>query len=71
MIKIRTAYSVMNEIYERISQNTPFDKKLKPYSKKKVESVKFFFEEREEYEKCHIINKFIKERFDHNINFLK
>ena len=69
MFSLRTADSVMNEIYDRILLNKPFDKNLRPYTKKEVKMALFFFEDREEYEKCKIINDFIKKRFSHGVEY--
>jgi hypothetical protein len=61
----------MFEVYERISQNKPFDTNLKTYKESQVKDVLDYFEEREDYEKCQVISKFINERFNHDINYLK
>jgi hypothetical protein len=69
--KLRTLNSVMNEVYNRISQNKPFDKNLKPYKKSYIDEVLEYFEDREDYEKCQILSDFINSRFNHVTNFLK
>lgn len=69
MISIRTKNSVMNEIYQRILQNKPFDKNLKPYTREKLISTLLYFENIEEYEKCQSISGFIQNRFNHSVNF--
>ena len=71
MIRLRTLESVMNEIYQRVNLNKPFDKNLEPYSKKKLEETLNYFEEKEEFEKCQILNQFINERFNHGVDYLK
>ena len=70
-LKLRTLNSFMFEVYERISQNKPFDTSLKPYKESQVKDVLDYFEEREDYEKCQVISNFINERFNHDINYLK
>lgn len=70
-IKLRTLNSFMNEVYDRISQNKPFDDKLKPYKESQIKEVLEYFEDKEDYEKCQVISKFINERFNHDINYLK
>jgi hypothetical protein len=60
----------MENIYNRICENKPFDEKLKPYSKKDLKKLLFYLEQKEEYEKCQIVNNFIKERFNHKYNFI-
>jgi hypothetical protein len=46
MIKLRTLDSVMLEVYDRITLNKPFDKKLKPYSKEKIKMALDFLKEK-------------------------
>ena len=69
--KLRTLNSFMNEIYIRISQDKPFDDKLKPYKESQIKEVLEYFEDREDYEKCQIISDFINKRFNHVTNYLK
>jgi hypothetical protein len=71
MIKLRTKDSVMKEIFERISENKPFDKNLKPYKEGLIRDTLLHFEEKEDYEKCQIISDFMNQRFNHVTNFLK
>jgi hypothetical protein len=71
MIKLRTKESLMREIFERISENKPFDKNLKPYKEDTLQKTLNHFEEKEDYEKCQVISDFINQRFNHVTNFLK
>ena len=59
------------EIFERVSIGLPYDKNLKPYSKVQLELALNHFIEVEEYEKCKIIDDFIKNRFNHEDNYYK
>jgi hypothetical protein len=61
----------MNEVYDRVSKNKPFDDKLKPYTKSQIKKVLKHFEDKEDYEKCQVLSDFINERFNHVNNFLK
>lgn len=70
-LKLRTLSSLMNEIYERVSQNKPFDSSLKPYKQSQIKDVLDYFEDKEDYEKCQILSDFINERFNHVTNYLK
>lgn len=70
-LNLRTLDSLANEIYERIAQDKPYDKKLKIYSKDEIEFILSYFEKREDYEKCNIIHTFMKNRFNHKSRFLK
>jgi hypothetical protein len=70
-LKLKTLNSFMNEVYDRICQNKPFDINLKPYKESQIKEVLEYFEEREDYEKCQILSDFINERFNHITNYLK
>jgi len=61
----------MDEVYQRISENKPFDINLKPYKESQIREVLEYFEEREDYEKCQIISDFLNIRFNHITNYLK
>ncbi len=71
VFKLRTQDSIMCEMFERINQNKPFDKNLKPYNKELIEKIIIYFIETEEYEKCEILNNFLKNRFNHEISYKK
>lgn len=71
MIKLKTKDSYLKEIYQRISENKPFDKNLKPYKESLIRDTLLYFEEKEDYEKCQVISDFINKRFNHVTNFLK
>jgi len=70
-IRLKTVNSYMYEIYERISQNKPYDVNLKTYSDTQVKEVLKFFEEKEDFEKCQVISNFLNKRFNHIENYLK
>jgi hypothetical protein len=61
----------MNEIYQRLSENKPFDINLRPYKESQIKEVLEYFEDREDYEKCQMISDFINKRFNHVTNYLK
>jgi hypothetical protein len=71
MIKLRTKESLMREVFERISENKPFDKNLKPYKEDLLKKILDHFEEKEDYEKCQVISNFLNKRFNHITNYLK
>lgn len=60
---------LINSAYERISAGKFFDASFRTYEKDLVEKAIFYFEEREEYEKCKVLLDFSKERFDHEKNY--
>lgn len=60
---------IIDEIYNRISLDIPYDSELKIYNLSILKKVNSFFEEREEYEKCIIVTSFIKKRYNHDINY--
>lgn len=57
------------EIYNRCLSGKPFNRQLKLYSKELLIKVLKELEILEEYEKCHYLNEYIKERFNHNKNY--
>lgn len=71
MIKLKTKDSYLKEIYQRISENKPFDKNLKPYKEDLLRETLLYFQEKEDYEKCQVLSDFISQRFNHITNYLK
>ena len=71
MIKLKTKDSYLREIYQRVYENKPFDINLKPYKESQIKEVLEYFEDREDYEKCHVISNFLNKRFNHITNYLK
>jgi len=69
--KLRTLNSFMNEIYQRVSENKPFDTNLKPYKEFQIKETLEYFETRQDYEKCQVLSEFINNRFNHTVNYLK
>lgn len=67
MIKVKVINT--DEIFDRVSKGIPYNKNLKAYSQSEIESSIRYFIEGEEYEKCSILNSFLKERFNHEINY--
>lgn len=70
-IKLRTLNSFMNEIYQRIYENKPYDFNLKPYKESQIKETLEYFEIREDYEKCQVLSNFLNNRFNHTVNYLK
>jgi hypothetical protein len=66
---LRSYSYLMNSNYERISSGKPYDVALKPYSREFIEKMIAFFEESEEYEKCHVLTLFLKKELDHEKNY--
>jgi hypothetical protein len=60
-----------DEVFERISSGKPYGKNLKPYTQIEIESSIRSFIEDEQYEKCGVLNSFLKERFNHELNYIK
>jgi hypothetical protein len=56
-------------VCNRVKSGTPYDRKLKLYSEKYLTKVVKKLEEEEEYEKCSILSEYIKERFNHELNY--
>lgn len=70
-LKLKTVNSLMNEVYDRISKNKPFDNNLNTYKESQIKEVLDYFQKKEDYEKCQIISDFINKRFSHITNYLK
>jgi hypothetical protein len=60
---------LMNSTYDRINKGKYYDISFKPYTIDFIEKIMYYFEEREEYEKCKVLLDFSKERFDHEKNY--
>jgi len=71
MIRLISVDSLVNEIYKRIKENKPFDNNLKPFSHEQVKMALDFFEYKEDYEKCQVLNEFINKQFKHGGDYLK
>ena len=56
-------------VFNRVKSGAPYDRKLKLYSEKYLIKVVKKLEEEEEYEKCSILSEYIKERFNHELNY--
>ena len=69
--KLKSYDNLMILSYQRILKGFTLDEKLKPYSKEFLNKILNYFEEREMYEECAFISNFIKQRFDHNLNYNK
>ena len=67
--KVKGKDFIMEETFERINSNKHFNKNLIPYKEKLLIETLKFFEEKEDYEKCEIINNFIKNRFNHEVGY--
>lgn len=68
MTTIRSYDFLINNSYDRIKEGKHFDEKLKPYTKEFIKDMIQYFELKEEFEKCQIIQKF-NDRFDHEKNY--
>ena len=72
MIKVLKSYdNLINSNFQRISNGKHFDEKFKLYDQKFLNEMIFYYQNREEYEKCQFILNYIKERFDHKKNYTK
>lgn len=56
-------------VFNRVKSGTPYDINLKVYSEKYLNKILKKLEEEEEYEKCFILSEYIKERFNHELNY--
>jgi hypothetical protein len=58
------------EVYNRILENRPYGKNLKPYTKGVIFYTIECLKDDEEYEKCQFLSNWLKKRFSHEENFL-
>ncbi len=68
-IKIKTLEFLFEDTYSRIENGLPYSLNLKSYSPELIKQVLDYFEKKEEFEKCIIINKFLQNRFNHEENY--
>ena len=64
MYTIKSNDTRMHEAYDRISNGKPFDEKLIPYTVNFLRDMIKYFEEREDFERCHKIMQAIDNK-DH------
>jgi hypothetical protein len=70
MIKVLKSYdNLINSNFQRILNGKHFDEKFKIYDQKFLNEMIFYYQNREEYEKCQFLLNYIKKRFDHKKNY--
>jgi hypothetical protein len=57
------------EVYNRILENRPYGRNLKPYTKNVVLYTIECLKDDEEYEKCQFLSYWLKVRFNHVENY--
>ena len=57
------------EVYNRCLSNKPYTVDFKIYSERYLRKVIEKLAELEEYEKCSDLDKYIKQRFNHELNY--
>jgi len=62
---------LMNDAFDRIKSGKHYDEKFKPYNEEFVKKIVYYFENKEEYEKCKTLIDFINIRFNHDKNYNK
>lgn len=60
---------LMNIDFKRIKDGKLYDLSLKTYTQETVRKMIKYFETKEEYEKCEVLLKFEKKRFNHEENY--
>ena len=68
-LRLKSFDFLIQDTFSRIEKGFPYSINLKPYTQELVKEVLQYFEEKEEFEKCIIIHKFIQERFQHEKNY--
>ncbi len=71
MYRLKSVEASMIEICERILQNKPFHKNLKPYTLVEIKNTLNYFEKKEDYEKCLILHSFMQNNFNHGVDYKK
>jgi len=66
---LKTKDVLMKETFNSVKKGEVLDSNSKPYEEHFLKEVLQFFENIEEYEKCEIINNYIKNRFNHNVGY--
>jgi hypothetical protein len=66
---LRNFNFLMNECYERIKSNTPYDKDLKIYKVDYINEVIHYFELREEFEKCKYLKDYLESKLNHDFGY--
>lgn len=67
---IRCWITLAESILCRIKKNIAYDTNFKTYQKKTLKKMLSYYESIEEFESCIEIQRFIKNRFDHENNYL-
>lgn len=67
--KLSSARKRMEYLYNRITSGIYYDSTLTPFSKKIYLSLIKFYEKSEEFEKCEVVNKIYKKRYNHKENY--
>jgi hypothetical protein len=57
------------EVYNRILENRPYGKNLKPYTRNVILYTIECLKDDEEYEKCQFLSDWLKVRFNHELNW--
>lgn len=70
MRQLKSYDTLLNESFERIQSGKLHDEKLKPYEESFIWEMIYYFQRKEEYEKCQILKKSI-DIFNHEKNYTK
>jgi hypothetical protein len=70
MKQIKSYDTLMYKSFERIQKGKLYDEKIKPYEENFIWEMIYFFQGKEEYEKCQLL-KIILNNFNHDINYNK
>jgi|694.fasta_scaffold84002_3 hypothetical protein len=70
MKQLKSYDKLLNESFVRIQSGKLYDDKLKPYDESFIWEMIYFFQRKEEYEKCQTLKKSL-ENFDHEKNYKK
>lgn len=70
MRQLKSYDTLLNESFERIQSGKLHDEKLKPYEESFIWEMIYFFQRKEEYEKCQILKSKL-DNYNHESNYNK
>lgn len=71
MIKVLKSYdTLINSNFQRITKGKHYDENFILYDQKFIDEMIFYYQNREEYERCQYLVNYKEKRFDHKKNYL-
>ncbi len=71
MIKVLKSYdTLINSNFQRIKEGKHYDENFILYDQKFIDEMIFYYQNREEYERCQYLVNYKEKRFNHKKNYL-